>query len=896
MKLSVHRKSVNVAELNVTVQAVFTKVLMGEHKIVFSNLEVPTKLDIQIGDTIEHRGEVFTINTPVGYQKVSNIKHVYNITFEGIRYKLYDKKFLYEGASDFQFFGNARQFVQLVVDNINEINSGWSVGVVDETAEIHMDFDNDSCRTALTKIAEQFKLEWDLTNKTIHLVKQAGNTTDLVFEYGRGKGLYSLSQEYVQDKNIITRAYGTGGTRNLPKGYKGKRISLPEKFLEDAVSIDKYGVKEGEYRNEEIYPKRDGVITAASEVSDEKTIFSITDTSLDFDINACLLAGVSAKVGFQTGELSGYTFEIAKYDHDTKTIFCKPDVSNSDYVMPNTTFKAQVGDVYRLFDIDMPQSYMTAAIEELREGTMVYLNESKVPQVLYGLDLDIMYLRDKGIWLNAGDKVRVKDTSLKLDELIRVTGVSYPITFPDILTTDTKVTATIANFVPYTIEERIVKDTIDNKKVIKVVDRTNAERARRNAYDLRQLQANILDPDNYFNPERIKPLSIETYMLSVGAKSQNFGLNGVDINANYGGDPNHMTVSLGSLIHYEAEISGLGYVWQVQAGDFPNLDPVKSYYLSAKCNQHALTGQWYLSDELMRTEQEAGYWHFNVGILYPVKDGYRGFDFTKGMTFIVGDTITTGVIKSLDGLNFFDLTQGKFSLGDDVSGIDWDVTNAGALTIRGAVASSTVLVGSGGFVSAGLSGLADNGDQSIRFWSGADLLNKDTAPFRVLNNGYVYATNLTLGYGSSASGNSNGWRVSPSGIISDYSGDVSNFALIRGSDLKSSFAFATDLIPSSSGGSFSLTGRLTNKKLSPSEFPIIKNRNTALELEASGADTNVALDIKSGTLNLNGNNIVVTDGKEGKSFTLDFRVGGESWYQLEFINGVVVGITNVTNT
>jgi len=869
---------------------------MGAHTITFSNVVVPSPLDIQIGDTINYKGEIFTINTVDEPIKHSNFNYEYNIVFEGIRYQLYDKLYMFEGETDFPFYGTLRDHLQLLIDNISQTHTGWSLGIIEETEAVHSNWDRVSCRVALTNIAELFKMEWYLTGKTINMVKVAGNTTTIQLAYGKGKGLYNLSRQYVEDKNIVTRVYGKGGTRNLPPSYGGTRLSLPEKYLE--ANVDKYGIKEGVYSNDEIYPKREGALTAVGPYENaDQRLFTVSDGSLEFDINNQLMEGVDAKIAFNTGELAGYDFIITRYDHSSKTITFKAKVSDQDYVMPNQNFMPAVGDKYVLWDIRMPQSYEVAAVTKLREETAKYRDQNSVPQVLYGFSIDVLDMKRKGWMINPGDKVRLEDEPLKINEEVRIYSISYPIQFPDILEPGTVFEATVANFIPYTVQERIIKDTIENQKEIKVVDRRNAERARQNAMNLRQLRDLIFDPDDYFDTSNIRPNSIETVYLSVGAKSQNFGLNGVNINANTNANPNHLTISQGSLIHFEISIEGLGYVWLIGQGSFPNLDPSKAYYLSAKCSRTSLSGQWYLSESPMKAEQEVGYYHFNVGILYPVNsEGFRGFDFTKGMTYIVGDTITTGVIRSLDGLNFYDLSQGKFNLGDETSGIDWDVTNPGVLTIRGAVASSTVMVGSGGFISAGLSGLSDNGDQSVRFWGGADLLNKDTAPFRVLNNGYVYATNLTLGYGTSSSGNSNGWRVSPSGIISDYVGTDSNFALIRGSDLKSSFAFATDLIPASSGGSFSLTGRLINKKLSPSEFPIIKNRNTALELEASGADTNVALDIKGGTINLNGNNIVVTDGKEGKSFTLDFRVGGESWYKLEFINGVVVGITDVTNS
>src|SRR5690606_12588645 len=146
-----------------------------------------------------------------------------------------------------------------------------------------------------------------------------------------------------------------------------------------------------------------------------------------------------------------------------------------------------------------------------------------------------------GVLLNAGDRVRLRDAAMCIDDMIRVTAVSFP------LVNENQVTAVISDKILYTNEVQQVIDRDKIKEEVKVVDRTKAELARRNMLQTRRLQNLTFDPDGYFDTTRIKPLSIETGMLSVGAKSQNFGLNGVTINANTGGDPNHLTISHGSL-------------------------------------------------------------------------------------------------------------------------------------------------------------------------------------------------------------------------------------------------------------------------------------------------------------------------------------------------------------
>lgn len=882
--IQLYRNNAPTIKLPLTQKVMFNHEIMGDKSVVF-DIKLPTVIDIRTGDYMMFETEQFELNNLPNYTKESNWSHQYRLKFESIIFRLYKRRFMLDGETIFPFFGTAREHLELLVSCINQINPGWSVGTVDDTEALHSNWNGASCRVALTNIAELFKLEWNNDGKVLNMVKQVGRQTTISLSYGKGNGLYNLSRQSVDNTQIVTRMYGYGGTRNLPVSYGGRRLRLPESYLES--NVDLYGVIEGEYVNEEIFPKREATLTAVSVITADTRLFTVTDTTINFNVNDHLLEGVAAKISFNSGDLTGYEFEIKSYDNATKTLTVKSDVSENDQVLPSTVLKPSVGDKYVLLDINMPQTYVTDAINKLRTATQENLNTNKWPQVIYSFNSDVLDMKRKGWRLNPGDIVNLKDNGINLDNDVRIYAVSYPLTFAlqGRLEPGTSYTATLSDSIPYTVEEKIIKDTIDNQKGIVVVDRRNAERARRNAFNLRQLRDLIFDPDDYFDTTNIRPNSIETLFLSVGAKSQNFGLNDVNINANTNADPNHLTISGGALIHFEVEIEGLGYVWQMSSASFPALDPTKFYYVAARCSRTSLTGQWVISENKMKTDEDPGVWYFNLGVLYAVKDGYRSFDFTKGMTFIVGDRIKSGIIESLDGLNFFDLTQGKFNLGDAASGIDWDVTNPGTLTIRGAVASSTVQVGSGGFVSAGLSGISDEGDQSVRFWAGSSLADINNATFKVLNNGFVFARNLKLGWGD----NSNGWDISPSGILSDPSVDnPDNFAIIRGAykpvghAQRTEFSFGTDLIPASAGSVTSLTGRLINRKLEPGSFGI-QTKNTALELHASGADANVALDITSGGIKV--------DGQMGMTFEQDI----DGTFALKFVDGIYVGTVYQNN-
>lgn len=844
MNLQLYRNNLPTVTIPIDENTIHTHEVMGVHEIETSFISASV-LDIKVDDYILFRNERFNMNVGFHCQKRSNFEYVYSIVFESYLYWLKDKIFMHLGAVEFSYFGEASAYVQLIVDNMNEEDTGWSIGTIERTEPLPISFYGEekgyTCKGALMKIAEEFSLEFWMTGKTIHLTKEAGVKTNLDFEYGRGKGLYSLTRGTL-DTPLYNRIYGFGSTKNIPYNYRNsaKRLVFNERKLERPLAV-------GERRREtsvifdDIFPSRTGALSAVS-----TDWLKLTDTSIDFDLDGLKVDGETPKVVFQTGELAGNEFEITGYNHSTKTITIEPSIEPDGYTMPNSTFEVKVGDQYTLIGIAMPQSYIDVAETKLRSETQKTFNQLSRPP--YQVEIDEKYMRDNGIVVNAGDRVRLKDTALGIDDLIRVTSVSFP------LVNENKVTAVISDTILYTSE---VIQEIDKNKVkeeIKVVDRTKAELARRNMLQTRRLQNLTFDPDGYFDTERIKPLSIETGMLSVGAKSQNFGLNGISINANTEGDPNHLTISAGSLVHYEVEIEGLGYVWQIHAASFPALDPAKDYYLSAKCKTSALTGEWFLSEVPIITESEAGYWHFNLGILYPVMEGSRGFDFTKGMTFIVGDRIKSGILESLDGLNFFDLSQGKFKLGDEISGIDWDVSHENVLTIYGAVASSTVIVGSGGFVSAGLSGLADNGDESVRFWAGADLLNKEYAPFQVLDDGTMKTTKGEIGFlnvdanslylGDLQTGGSSDPWTALMNVVRFYEDRFMYRinGMTRGQIIEAAFNLYSNMNGSSNTEAFRITNTIENVSAG-------YGVNTGLRVDVANGDRNIGINSNAPILN-----------------------------------------------
>ncbi|SFS30840.1 hypothetical protein [Lutibacter maritimus] len=471
-ELIIYRSAVEVARVIIDEKTILTKKLMNEDRIN-SEFFTSAVLPIELGDYIVFDTKYYYLNQLPGIEKVNSNTYKYTATFQSVLYDLYNKLLISsDGLSDFTYVGNATSYIQMIVNSMNEISTGWTVGTIDESYDKTIDFVNETCRTALTKVSEAFKYEFQLVGKTIHFKKAIGTVKPYTFQYGRGNGLYSIERRQVDNKSVFTRVYGFGGTKNIPYTYRerAKRLVFEERKLEKNISI--FGIREAQFTDDEIYPKRTGALTVTNILFEEND-FNVTDSyiedsSIDFDINDYLLSGLTAKIVFKTGDLTGNQFEIWKYDHINKRIYFNPFIDGDTYKLPNKTLMPKVGDTYTLGDLEMPYSYVIKAEQDLKDATQRFLDENSVPKMLYFATINPKYVKENAITLDAGDLVTIVDSQFGIDRAIRISQVSFP------LVNKHQIEAIIADFIPYTLQQLVTKNTtISSKAVQSIANRIN---------------------------------------------------------------------------------------------------------------------------------------------------------------------------------------------------------------------------------------------------------------------------------------------------------------------------------------------------------------------------------------------------------------------------------------
>lgn len=718
--------------------------LMGDDNVQLSIVSSEL-LNLGKGDKIIVEGEEYTIRTKVNREMLSDNHYVHDATFYGVMYEL--MKSLYRNTdangksskSTFDLTYNIRDFVKVLIYNVSRDYPGlWAFDEANcpDTEPRTISFARNNCLQVLQMLCSdrEFDLEFLITQKdgvrTIHIGKFGAKVVppggNAFFEWGKGNGLYKLKEQKVDDKTIITRLWVEGGTTNIRSDYRdySERLQLPfpvrlnkkehklwdgtivppqseyigisddnKRYLEDGDLRDALGSDEDAVTYDNIFPKRTGTVTAL--VVDD--INSFIDDTMDFDLNEkddkgtkYLINEVSAKITFISGKLAGQQFELAQkggYDHATKRFTLIPFTDNRGLTIPTTeseAYRITEGDTYKITDIHLPKSYEDDAEEDLWYAGYNEFKPRTQARAQYQLTFERSYFLNalpsdsETTVFHVGNYVPVKDERFGIEKNIRIQKVTknllvehdYTLTLSDI-TAISPITQTVVDVGRH---ETIIENN-------RLRDLTKARRGWRTTEELRTM---VYDTDGYFDPENIKPNSIDTNMLTVGSKSQQFVLIDVILQANVNGISNRFDASAGVLAHLTIDDEIIKH-WNMAAGSFTLSSP-KGYYVFAKCSKKSTDGIWYVTQEQLKVEptEDPNNYYFQVGILGSVHsdDDFRDFTTTYGFTRINGNTITTGKIITSDKECYLDLDGNKFRIGDSSSSIDWNVTAKRQLTLH----------------------------------------------------------------------------------------------------------------------------------------------------------------------------------------------------------------------
>lgn len=805
-------------------------------------------VEIPVGAWCEYQGVKYKLGSPENIKKNGTRNIEYTLTLGTLEdnMSLYKMRNPVDKRLKWSMCAKPHELVEAIVWNLNQRDGAgvWKVGECLDAAEQTVEFNHTYVDAALQDVANKFETEWEINDYTISLHKVEYFKDDpLPLAYGKGNGFEpGVGRTTQSDELPIKRLYVQGGDRNIDRSkYGSAELLLPKSqmlvyegrtYQSDAEGysierIDKVSdaVKEDSLDCSEIYPSREGTVSAVECIDAGKNFYDIIDSSIpaDLNFNDYVIEGETATIIFQKGMLAGddKQFEF-KYNHSERRFELVPQEIDG-VTMPNETFKPAVGDTYAIFGIMLPDAYICnntdktgASWDMFREAARkLYENEDQK----FTFTGTLQGLWAKKNWLRVGGRLKVGGYVLFTDEQFAPDGIPIRITgIKDFLTSPYAPVLEISNSVSGKSVSSQLREIGQNEVATDNSIRNAVSYTKRRFRDVKETMAMLEDSmlDNFTNS--INPLTVQTMMMLVGDESLQFrfvasktDLTAVNDGITYDnaakqlhiphGFIQHMTLGIGTISssHADSEYK----VWEMSEYLSPYLDNgEKKYYLYAKVSRTDTTakGDFLLSDRAIKMNDVAGYYHLLIGILNSEYDGERSYVSLYGFSEILPGRITTDKVISADGKTYFDLLLGeiggniKFASTDgsmkDVADLekligdgndvfteqpvppykkgdlwvngkvilkskvsresgnyvaaDWvdavEYDNTKTAIDGGIVTSGTIqLAGDDSTIKAGATGEGTD-EASVRFWAGSPKTDKEKAPYRVLQDGSLYAS------------------------------------------------------------------------------------------------------------------------------------------------------------
>jgi hypothetical protein len=209
-----------------------SKTIMGEN-VLNIQFTLSSYVPFGLNDYCTAFGETYRLYQLPIVKKTGSNAWQYTLTMRAEGFEL--SKALYLGLdsqnnlteSEFYLTGTADVFMDLLIQNINRISSGWEKGDIVATSFKTIGFNGENCYEVLGRLATEFTSEFSIEGKKIHIAKRS-TPTGYTLQVGYNRGLKEITRVSVDNTRVITRLYPYGSDKNLPTTYVGKRLHLPQ--------------------------------------------------------------------------------------------------------------------------------------------------------------------------------------------------------------------------------------------------------------------------------------------------------------------------------------------------------------------------------------------------------------------------------------------------------------------------------------------------------------------------------------------------------------------------------------------------------------------------------------------------------------------------------------------
>lgn len=721
------------------------RAIKGDHNLTLY-FSLAEHVEIPVGAYCVYENETYTLEKPESLTMKHSRDFEYTVVFDSPQAKAGKWKFRNPVDRRLKFPLTAKpiEHLQMFVDNMNQRDSGWTIGRCIDAPEKTISYNHAYCIDALSQMADEWETEYEFVGKQVSLWKVEYNRDNpLPLSYGKGNGFKpGIGRSNYEDSTPIEILYIQGGEQNIDASqYGSSELLLPKsqtirfdgehfegeqgfdssKARTYQTDADGFSIRradkplssqaEDSLDCSEIYPSRVGTISAVTVVDASKHFYDIVDSSIPASLNFedCLIEGETLTIIPQTGMLAGKEFE-AKYIHNAKEgkaarrfEIVPQDIDGQ--TMPGGNYIPQVGDTYAVFHCMLPAAYICdnatktgASWDMFRQGVK-YLYDNEEQKFTFTGELDGIWAKKD--WLNIGGRIKLGGFVQFSDErfqpegvLVRIIGIKDYINnphSPEIELSNSTVGRTVSSDLRKIESNEVVMDTL-HKEALQFTKR----RYRDSMETIEMLGDALLD--NFSNS--INPIAVKTMAMLIGDKSLQFEFvnsmtnpSPVVHNVTYNQATKVLSVPAGIIQHYTLGIDTISSshaadeykFWSLPAFTTPTLtDGTKKYYLYAKVSKTAKTGTFYISEQAIAMEGVAGYYHLLMGVLNSEYDGERSYVSLYGFTEVLPGQVITNKVASANGKNFMDFLNNAFRIGNDKTYIDWNASVANVLSMKNA--------------------------------------------------------------------------------------------------------------------------------------------------------------------------------------------------------------------
>ena len=721
------------------------RAIKGDHNLTLY-FSLAEHVEIPVGAYCVYENETYTLEKPESLTMKHSRYFEYTVVFDSPQAKAGKWKFRNPVDRRLKFPLTAKpiEHLQMFVDNMNQRDSGWTIGRCIDAPEKTISYNHAYCIDALSQMADEWETEYEFVGKQVSLWKVEYNRDNpLPLSYGKGNGFKpGIGRSNYEDSTPIEILYIQGGEQNIDASqYGSSELLLPKsqtirfdgehfegeqgfdssKARTYQTDADGFSIRradkplssqaEDSLDCSEIYPSRVGTISAVTVVDASKHFYDIVDSSIPASLNFedCLIEGETLTIIPQTGMLAGKEFE-AKYIHNAKEgkaarrfEIVPQDIDGQ--TMPGGNYIPQVGDTYAVFHCMLPAADICdnatktgASWDMFRQGVK-YLYDNEEQKFTFTGELDGIWAKKD--WLNIGGRIKLGGFVQFSDErfqpegvLVRIIGIKDYINnphSPEIELSNSTVGRTVSSDLRKIESNEVVMDTL-HKEALQFTKR----RYRDSMETIEMLSDALLD--NFSNS--INPIAVQTMAMLIGDKSLQFEFvdsmtnpSPVVHNVTYNQATKVLSVPAGIIQHYTLGIDTISSshaaneykFWSLPAFTTPTLtDGTKKYYLYAKVSQTDKTGTFYISEQAIAMEGVAGYYHLLMGVLNSEYDGERSYVSLYGFTEVLPGQVITNKVASANGKNFMDFLNNAFRIGNDKTYIDWNASVANVLSMKNA--------------------------------------------------------------------------------------------------------------------------------------------------------------------------------------------------------------------